>query len=206
MMNDDNDENPTEGDYECRWCGRRKSECAALGRTCCMECEGHPAPKTAPTAEARGYMLPSQTDVWATPDYLFGPIEKEWGPFDLDPAANAENAKAPLFFTEEQSGLLEPWHQVAKKVYLNPPYSDIFPWVEKSYGEAKKGCLVVMLLPARTGPKWFHRFIWDGAAKKFRPGVEVQFLPGRVRYGDGTKPAPFDSMIVVFHPYLRDGG
>lgn len=151
----------------------------------------------------RGYMLPSQTDVWATPAGLFTRIEKEFGPFDLDPAADATNAKAPRFITEEENAILTPWEEWGcGRIYINPPYSNIAPWVEKAVKAAKAGGLVVMLLPAnRSEQPWFHRHVWDEATNDWRPGVEVRFIRGRVKFGDGESPAaPFPSMLVIFRP------
>ena len=61
--------------------------------------------------------------------------------------------------------------------------------------------VVCMLLPSRTDTKWFHQWVWDFAYGKFRPGVHVDFLPGRVKFlADGIEQgtAPFPSMVVTF--------
>lgn len=56
---------------------------------------------------------------WATPSDFFARIQERYGPFDLDPAATAANAKAPRFFTKEDNGLAQEWRGA---VYCNPPY------------------------------------------------------------------------------------
>lgn len=76
-------------------------------------------------------------------------------------------------------------------VWLNPPYGrQVGRWVEKAYRESRSpGTVVVCLLPARTDTRWFHDYCKRG---------EVEFLRGRVCFGDGRGRAPFPSMIVVF--------
>lgn len=61
----------------------------------------------------------SASDEWPTPQWLVDQLAAEFGPFDLDPAATAANAKAPKFYTREQDGLSQPW---AGRIWLNPPY------------------------------------------------------------------------------------
>ena len=46
----------------------------------------------------------NKTDDWYTPEDFFKKIEEEYGPFDLDPCASAENAKAPRFYTKDDDG------------------------------------------------------------------------------------------------------
>jgi site-specific DNA-methyltransferase (adenine-specific) len=49
--------------------------------------------------------------------------------------------------------------------------------------------LVVCLVPARVDTRWWHAYAARG---------EVEFLPGRVRFGGGENSAPFPSAVVVF--------
>lgn len=75
-------------------------------------------------------------------------------------------------------------------------------WVKKAVEESKKGCKVVCLLPARTDTtNIFHKYIYDKKTGLYRPGVNVEFIEGRVSFllrGKKLDPAPFPSMIVVF--------
>ena len=54
----------------------------------------------------------SATSEWPTPQWLASQLAAEFGPFDTDPAATAENAKAPLFYTMDDDGLSQPWKGV----------------------------------------------------------------------------------------------
>lgn len=76
--------------------------------------------------------------------------------------------------------------------FCNPPYGrSIGKWVRKASEESKKnGSVVVMLIPSRTGTKWFHDYIYGKA--------EVRFIKGRLRFVGAKGYAPFDSMVVVF--------
>jgi hypothetical protein len=78
-----------------------------------------------------------------------------------------------------------------------------YQWVELAHKWRQQGCLVDMLLPSRTGTDWWHDFIWDQRKKKFRPGVKVEFVPGRLKFGGMAASAPFDSVLVTFLPKLR---
>jgi len=53
-----------------------------------------------------------------------------------------------------------------------------------------------MLLPARTDTKWFHR-IYKPSEEDRLVDIKIDFIKGRLRYGDGTQPAPFGSMLVL---------
>ena len=58
-----------------------------------------------------------------------------------------------------------------------------------------------MLIPARTDRKSFHDYIYDADKHEARPGVEIRFLKGRLKFELGGEPvgtAPFPSMVVIF--------
>ena len=50
------------------------------------------------------------------------------------------------------------------------------------------------LLPARTDTQWFHNYIYN------KCGVEIEFIKGRLKFGDAKNSAPFPSMVVIFKP------
>jgi hypothetical protein len=49
------------------------------------------------------------------------------------------------------------------------------------------GNTVILLLPARTDTKWFHNYCIEH---------EIEFLKGRLKFGNAINSAPFPSMIV----------
>lgn len=149
------------------------------------------------SAPASGLPLTSHTDEWATPATLFAEFAREF-PFSLDVAASPENTKAPRFFTREDDGLRQSWR--GEVCWMNPPYSAIGAWAERAAGAARdEGAVVVALLPARTDTRWWHAHVWDQAQHQPRPGVQLRFLQGRIRFGDSRRgAAPFPSVVVVF--------
>lgn len=92
-------------------------------------------------------MFSSKTDLWETPQSFFDKLNEEFH-FNLDVCAIPENTKCYAYYTPEMDGLSQPWYG---RCWCNPPYGrDIGRWVEKADMSAKRGALVVMLLPART--------------------------------------------------------
>lgn len=130
----------------------------------------------------------SKNDVWATPQWLFDALNKEFG-FTLDPCSDGTNAKCAKFYTPAENGLLRDWGQ--EVVFMNPPYSECADWMRKAYGAAQEGATVVCLVPARTDTQWFHEYAMKS---------EIRFLRGRLKFGDAKDSAPFPSCIVVFRP------
>ena len=52
-------------------------------------------------------------------------------------------------------------------VYCNPPFNNCKPWLEKALREMRSGRVksVVMMLPARVCPAWFHESLLPHAAR-----------------------------------------
>ena len=113
------------------------------------------------------------SDHWETPPVYVTELEAEFGKFDLDPCCESKTAKAPKFYTKKEDGLSQPWQG---KVFLNPPYSNPGPWLEKAIREIYEGraSLVVALIPASTDTRWFHRFVKSQA--------EIRFIQGRIKF------------------------
>jgi len=124
--------------------------------------------------------LAGDPDEQYTPTEDFEPLNREFQ-FTLDPAATAESAKCPKFYTVLINGLLQSW--AGERVFLNPPYSQIDKWLEKVRQEMANGCqCVAALLPAWTDRKWWHRFVGP-TPNRDKNGPEVRFLEGRIKFG-----------------------
>lgn len=96
--------------------------------------------------------------------------------FTVDAAASQHNAKLPRFWSILESGLTASWK--GERVYCNPPYSSIEPWVEKAWSETEAE-LVVILLPAnRTDQGWWQKHI-ENRRDRFGSRLRVEFLAGR---------------------------
>jgi phage N-6-adenine-methyltransferase len=167
-------------------------------------------------------MFSGATDKWSTPRALAA--EKvELYRLDLDVCADPFNAVVPRFFTEAENGLRQDWN--GARVWCNPPYGESEKpckakctkqkcvkrgWHRASYWagcpdfvaacrtHGQRGGLSVMLLPARTETRWWHKHIWNRETRSPYPGVSVDFLPGRLKFGSAKSGAPFPSVLVVF--------
>jgi phage N-6-adenine-methyltransferase len=113
------------------------------------------------------------SDHWATPWPIVRALESDLGTFDLDACCVPDTAKAPRFYTPMEDGLAQRWFG---RVWLNPPYSNVTPWLEKAIAEttACRALLVAALLPACVDTRWFHNLVKDRA--------EIRFIRGRVRF------------------------
>ena len=120
--------------------------------------------------------------------------------FDLDAAANDANALAPRWHTLANSALAAPW--LAGRVWCNPPYSDLRPWVAKALEERPRYSVAVMLLPAnRTEQSWWQDLLEPA---RLAGDLDVYFLRGRRRFdrpgwtapAKGDRP-PFGLVVVV---------
>ena len=136
-------------------------------------------------------MFSSKTNEWATPQDLFDELDREFH-FTLDPCATPENAKCKKYYTQKDDGLAQDW--TGETVFCNPPYGrEIHKWVEKA---AASKATTVMLIPARTDTRWFHKYIYHKA--------EYRFIQGRLKFGNSKNSAPFPSMVVVFRNLLNE--
>lgn len=146
---------------------------------------------------ARGYNG-SKTDIgirdlWQTPAYLFNWYNKQYN-FTHDIAASHTNHLCPEYFTKEDDALKQEW---GKCNFLNPPYSDITPWVTKAIQEQHKGNTTVMLIPADTSVAWF-KLAWDNAFK-------IELISGRISFvnaqtGKAVNGNNKGSVVFIFDP------
>jgi len=137
----------------------------------------------------------SERDSAQTPDNVFQFANLEFGPFDIDLAADKHNAKCPRFFTKEMNALDQSWSdQKAYEGWCNPPYSDITPWIFKAYDEAAKGFNTTMLIPTFNGEKWGET-VYDLATEVCLIFPRVNFIrpDGSIMTGN-----PRGSMLVWF--------
>jgi phage N-6-adenine-methyltransferase len=130
----------------------------------------------------------SKTDLWATPQEFFDKYNALYG-FNLDVCANQNNAKCSNFFSIEDNGLEQEWRG---SCWMNPPYGrEIIHWIRKAYESSLCGATVVCLVPARTDTKWWHEYAMKG---------DIEFIKGRLKFGNSKNSAPFPSAVIVFAP------
>jgi hypothetical protein len=117
---------------------------------------------------------------WTTPHSIFDPLHREFA-FTLDGAAEPGNELLPKASTAER-----PLSWSFERVFCNPPWSNIAPFLER----APLAEVAVFLVPARTNARWFHRALELGA--------DVRFFLGRPRFGDGKGSCPVDCLFLIF--------
>src|SRR5262249_29209038 len=105
---------------------------------------------------------------WYTPKYIIDAL----GPFDTDPCSPLVRPfdTARIHYTQQDNELCQPW---VGRVWLNPPYDNMLPWM-KAMALHRNG---IALVYNRLGRKWFDeialpyatclRFI--GTVKFLRP-------------------------------------
>jgi len=124
--------------------------------------------------------------------------------FVIDLAASEDNAVCPVYFDEEYDSLGPDvsWAAVsqayhAKWAWLNPPYGDIAPWVNKAAYEASRGAHVVMLVPASVGANW-----WKDSVTGF---AFTTFLNGRIQFVGAEGLYPKDCALLLYTPWRFTG-
>jgi phage N-6-adenine-methyltransferase len=144
-----------------------------------------------------------EVDERATSPEVFGPLHERFG-FSIDVAALPRNAKCERYFTPDDDGLAQSWS--SERVWCNPPYSSIEPWLEKAWAEWEQSAppeLIVMLLPAnRTEQGWWQRHV---EPQRLSGYLDVEFMPGRLRFiawdASEIKPnerPPFGCCLVIW--------
>lgn len=120
-----------------------------------------------------------EIDDRAVPPDVFSGWQSRFG-FTVDAAANAKNAKLPRFWSKETDGLAQSWKD--ERVYCNPPFSNIAPWVAKA--REFEADIAVLLVPAnRTEQRWWQKHVESLREKQPPdPCLRVEFLPGRLRF------------------------
>ena len=114
---------------------------------------------------------------YATPGWLKEGVFSGW--FDPCPLHGILNG-------EKIDGLTIKWP--GKRIFINPPYSNPRPWVERAISEARSGKTVVMLLKHDSSTRWFARLHEAGA-------VFLTFV-GRISFNN-LDLAPFPSVLVI---------
>lgn len=113
-------------------------------------------------------------DNYQTPDWIMKGLFDGW----FDPC--------PLNPNPETDGLLIEWPD---KTFINPPYSDPFPWVVKAIEESKKGKTVALLLKLDCSTQWYY--------KLEEAQAHILFVGERVKF-NGKSP-PFCNIIAILY-------
>ena len=138
----------------------------------------------------------------ALPPEDFAKLHQRFG-FTIDVAASAQNAKLSRYYTHEQNGLAQSWAN--ERVYCNPPFSEITPWVAKAWLEAL--CpLIVMLLPGNRTEQGFWQEMIEPKRDRAGSPLSTEFLkgrfgflkPGQVSIRPNQNP-PFGCVLLIWN-------
>ena len=128
------------------------------------------------------------TDSWIqamfpiTPSYCEFASKKMW----FDPCPYNEDFNPAL----DRDGLKIPW---CNQTFVNPPYSNVMPWVEKAILENKThGHTIVMLLKHDSSTKWY--------AKLHSAGAKFMMIQGRLKFGS-DKGCAFPCVLVTLEGF-----
>lgn len=149
--------------------------------------------------------------VYRTPANFMAAIRPEF-PIVFDLAADADNAQAPEYFTENDDALSIDWERHAPDgwLWLNPPYNDIKKWVMKCHVASLRGCRILCLVPAAVGSEWYADWVHGKAEVRFlRPRLVFEFTyPEDYKDSKGNPspkaglpnndPYPKDLMLLVY--------
>jgi hypothetical protein len=112
-------------------------------------------------------------DQYATPSWIKDKLFYGW--FDPCPLN-------PKFLND---GLVVEWEPFT---FVDPPYSNPSPWIDKAINESKLGKTIALLVKHDSSTIWWAKLHEAGA----------HFLPimGRLHF-NGVGPAPFPSILVI---------
>ncbi len=131
---------------------------------------------------------------WTTPQDLFQQVDQDFH-FTVDLAADSKNTKCKRYFDAQHDALEQTWKGIG---WLNPPYGSkehrLERWVQKAHTTQQQGTgTVVMLIPARTNTRWWHRYCMVAD--------EIRFVCGRPKFGDAEHGLPQPLALVVFRQH-----
>lgn len=137
---------------------------------------------------------------YGTPPAFLEAVKRRFGiaAFAIDLAASQENAVAPLFYTEAQNALVQPWRTKSRELaWLNPPFADLAPWVEKAWTESRTAARIAMLVPAGVGANWWRDWVHQKAF--------VLLLNGRLKFVGELDYYPKDCCLLIYGPDVAAG-
>ena len=136
---------------------------------------------------------------WQTPEYIVEAVHKVFPGGFLDPCTSPDNPTRAAYWYANQcmNGLEESWKALkytsppmpyVEGVYVNPPWNDIPPWVDKILAEKIP---TILLVPARTYNDWGQYVLrWSNC---------VCFVDHRVKFRGAKAGYPFPVMVALFN-------
>ncbi len=109
--------------------------------------------------------------------------------FSFDFVADSTNAKAHLYWTQEDDSLSKTSAEWAANCnagdtcwgWLNPPFAHIKPWVQKCDEANRLGGRIALLVPAAVGSNWFRDHVHNKAQVLLLNG-RIPFMPDKPKW------------------------
>lgn len=141
------------------------------------------------------------TDTYRTPRYLFNWLNKRFK-FEIDGCATPANALCDMYITQADD-FTNPIRKLRSQssIWVNPPYSNPLPFVERAAQLKTEGHLVVMLLPADKSTKWYQVIQANATEVIDIIGGRISFIHPQT--GEETKGNSKGSMVAVFDPFMQ---
>lgn len=150
-------------------------------------------------------------DTWRTPKYFFNWLDSRFS-FVVDGCANHENnlstfyiGKGGIFedFLDFNINQLESIAFGKTAIYVNPPYSNVTPFIVRAKELRDSGHTVVMLLNNDKSTQWYQNHIHNVANEV------IDITGGRIAFinpvtGKEIKGNSKGQMVVVFDPTMED--
>lgn len=159
-------------------------------------------------------------DTWETPQYLTQWVGKRWR-CSMDGCATLQNKKfghwigvksggdrdylnvATDFLADGLPEFLSDWGSGSHSIFVNPPCSDVTPFLQQAKRLRDAGHFVVMLLNNDKSTQWYQQCV-HGVANEV-----IDLVGGRIAFinpvtGKEIKGSSKGQMIVVFDPTMED--
>jgi hypothetical protein len=123
-------------------------------------------------------------DSWRTDSWIVNMFPKAFDPCPYNPDWNKTH----------YDGLVDSWDLSSGLVFINPPYSNVMPWVEVALEKLQYArfnnhkLTIVFLLKHDSSTKWY--------AKLHEAGAHFLSIAGRLKHGT-NKGASFPSVLAV---------
>ncbi len=158
----------------------------------------------------------TEKDCYRTPKYMVNWIKMNFLT-NVDGCADCQNAihgcyigldqdneKISDFFKFDMGELEDEiyWNEGSKskpRIFINPPYSNPLPFIQRAIDLMKQDVFVVMLLPADKSTKWYEEINKNATEVIDIIGGRVNFInpvTGKVAKGNNKS-----SLVAVFNPF-----
>jgi hypothetical protein len=92
----------------------------------------------------------------------------------------------------ERDGLTTEW--IGDKIFINPPYSNMKPWIDRAIRENRNGKTIALLVKNDSSTQWFF--------KLHEAGAHFLMFGERLHFNNG-KAAPFASVLAILYAVER---